>query len=86
MTIKIQLPECDGIKLGSPTRVFTDDGIEITDITSINVSILPDCFVTATIDVCVNSIEDMDNIHALLGTKTLECIAEMHGYKMVKNG
>lgn len=79
MGVKIELPKCDGAKTGVGTKVYSDSGSEITGISSIDISIKPDCFITAVIDVELNSVDNMDNIHALLGTNTLDQIAELHG-------
>lgn len=93
MTIKIQLPEIpvkntgvQQVAAGWQAKVFSEDGAEIKDITSIDISIRLDEIVTATIDVYINKIENMDNVHALLGTKTLHDIAKLHGYELKKIG
>ena len=87
MSITIKLPETtkggDCI-LGLGTKVFTDKGEEVEGITSINVNIETGSIVTATVNVSLTAAEDMKNIHALLGTDTLEQVAEMHGMKLVK--
>ena len=67
---------------GWQTKVFSEDGVEIKDITSINISIQPDEIISATIDVSINKIENMDNIHVMLGTKTLHDIAKLHGWEL----
>jgi hypothetical protein len=92
MTINIKLPDArpslgsdeldaDGDRpiAGWGTQVFNDHGQEITGITKINISIALDEIVTATVDVAVSADTGLDNIHALLGTKTLSDILELHG-------
>jgi len=79
MGIKITLPKGDDLITGAGTKVFNNKNQEISDITNIDINIDAKCFVTAKVDVYIESIEGMDNIHALLGTKTLQDIAELHG-------
>lgn len=83
MTISIVLPKPGGLRTGHGTRVFNEDGVEIKEVTRIDMVIESDCIVTAKIDVAINTIEDMDNIHALLGTETLEQIAKIHGCEFI---
>ena len=82
MTIRIELPESDGIKTCCGTKVFNQDGREITDITNISINLAPDAILTAVIDVSINDIKHMDNIYALLGAKTLHEIASLHGWEL----
>ncbi len=88
MTIKIELKKegSSGICSGRSTRVFNDKGSEIKNITSINILIDPNAIVTATVDVRVSSLTEMENIHALLGTKTLHDIAKLHNYELKRIG
>ncbi len=89
MTISIKLPKNtneDNVAVGCHTKVFNDKGDEIENIMSINISIEPDNIVKATVEVCVDSRSDMENIHALLGTKTLHQIAAMHGFTLESMG
>lgn len=84
MTIKIVLPQDnDDVMCCMGTKVFCGD-TEIHDVTSIKIDINPDLILCAKIEVAISSIENMDNIHALLGTKTLEQIALLHGCKIEK--
>ena len=79
MTIKIVFPgDGNGVMTANGTKVFNHKGDEIKDVTNVNISIALDEVVTATIDVAFAA-ENMDNIHAMLGTKTLEEIATAHG-------
>ena len=86
MTIKIVLPkptsDKDGVVAGWGTKVFNDKDSEIKNITGINLKIMPDEIVSATIDVAVSSNTDLSNIHALLGTNTMKEIADLHGYDL----
>ncbi len=86
MTISIKFNEDSGLVTGHGTHVFTEAGAEIKNITAIDISIKPDEIVTATVDVSVDSRDDMENIHALLGTKTLHQIAAMHGFTLESMG
>jgi hypothetical protein len=65
--------------IGNNTQVFNDKGHEITGITKIDISIGLNEIVTATVEVMVSCDSDMDNVHALLGTKTLADVLRLHG-------
>ena len=82
MTIKIKLLQDDCAQSSIGTRVYNQDGKEIEDVTGLKVGFPFGGRVTATIEVCVADIVNMDNIHALLGTSTLEQIATLHGKVM----
>lgn len=71
------------VPTGNDVKVFNGKGDEIDGVISIDVNMSVNSIITATMDVHVGSIERMDDIHALLGTETLDQIAELHGYKMV---
>lgn len=87
MTINIKLPRpeqdmnsiSDRPIMGFGTQIFNDKGDEITGVRKIDISISPEEIVTATVEVMVNCESDMDNIHALLGTRTLADILKLHG-------
>lgn len=79
MTISIVLPEGDGLKVGRGTKVLNSDGVEIEAVCCIEISLPLDDVITAKVTVAIDKIENMNNIHALLGTKTLEDIAKLHG-------
>ena len=81
MTIRIKTPE-DGTTNG--TTVFNSDGVEIKGVTSIDIAVRLNSLVAATLEIEMIQSVDMENIHALLGTETLECIAKLHGYKLRK--
>lgn len=66
MTIKIVLPEHEGVKAGHGTRVFTSCGSEIENITRIEVDILPDSIVEATLTVAVESVENFEGIEGVV--------------------
>lgn len=66
MTIRIVLPEGGGQKDARGTRVFTSEGSEIEDITRIQVDILPDSFIEATLTVAVESVENFDGIEGVV--------------------
>ncbi len=86
MTISIKFNEDSGLVTGHGAHVFTESGTEIENITAIDISIRPDEIVTATMEVAVDSRADMENIHALLGTKPLHQIAAMHGFTLESMG
>lgn len=91
MTIKIVLPKPKDIgpscfnmaQTGVGTGIFNHEGQEIKNISSLDMHISPDAIITATIEVAVSGLSEMDNIHALLGSKTLKEIADLHGYDLV---
>lgn len=85
MTVKIVLPEPSdksGIQTSVGTKVFNHEGAEIENITSIDIRIRPNEIIEAKINVYVNSETDLDNVHALLGTETLEQVAAMHSFEL----
>jgi hypothetical protein len=84
MTIKIVLPKSEKGQ-ATPvigTKIYTENGSEINGFIGINIHTDIGDNVTATIDVVVDDIKGMDNVHALLGTKTLEQIAALHGFAL----
>ena len=81
MTISIKLLQND-TQSGVGTRVFNDKGSEIKNITSIDIRIAPEEIITATVEVAIGDIKDMDNIKALLGVQTLQQIAALHGFRL----
>lgn len=73
MTIKIVLPEGDGIKRGLGTKVFTDSGVEIRGITSIEIQpIMTDKPITAHITCHVSEIENLRGIEGILFAEDFE--------------
>ena len=86
MGIKIVLVESkDGqAKPVIGTKIYAANGDEISGVTGLNIHTDIGDNVTATVDVLIDDVSGMDNIHALLGTETLDQIASMHGYKLVK--
>lgn len=84
MTISIELPEGDGLRVGRGTKVFNSDGVEIEGVCDIEISLPIDGAITAKVTVAIDKIENMNNIHALLGTKTLEDVAKIHGCEIIK--
>ena len=85
MTVTIKLPKGERGQpvAGHYTKVFAHNGSEITGVSHIAIDIRPDEVVQATVDVHLDSNSTLDNVHALLGTETLEQIAKMHGYRLV---
>jgi len=64
--ISIVLPEGKGIKTGDGTKVFTEEGAEITGITHMEISISPKEIITCTMSVCVDRIKNIEGIASLL--------------------
>lgn len=79
--IKIILPDREGLKTCVGTRVFSGDK-EIKEVSSIKIHLENNRILTGTFEIAIDSIENMDNIYALLGVDTLEKIAAMHNYKL----
>jgi len=67
MGIKVTLPEGEGPRTGMGTKIYTSDGVEITGVSDISISIQPDSFITAKITVCV---DELANFHAILPSVT----------------
>ena len=62
MTIKVVLPEGDGLKQGRGTKVFTESGHEIENVTGMTVRIMPDELIEAQMTVYVSNIENFEGI------------------------
>ena len=71
MTVKIVLPEQEKkeIRTAIGTRVFTEDGAEINDITDIDIHLSCDGIMSATIKVAVYDIENMGFLDAQIVKK-----------------
>jgi len=62
MTIKVVLPEGGGLKQGMGTKVFTESGHEIENVTGMTVRIMPDEIIEAQMTVYVSNIENFEGI------------------------
>ena len=62
MTIKVVLPEGDGLKAAMGTKVFTESGHEIENVTGMTVRIMPDELIEAQMTVYVRNIENFEGI------------------------
>ena len=62
MTVKVVLPEGDGLKAAMGTKVFTESGHEIENVTGMTVRIMPDEIIEAQMTVYVSSIENFEGI------------------------
>ena len=62
MSIKIVLPEGDYPKPGYGTRVYNDDGSEINDVLSVDISIGADGLIEANIRIVVSGIENLEYV------------------------
>ena len=84
MTVKIVLPESEEGQ-ATPvigTKIYAENGQEVKGVLGLDIHTEIGGNVTATIDVLIEDISGMDNVHALLGTETLEQIAELHGFAL----
>ena len=67
MTIKIVLPEGNGVKTVNGTKVFNHEGHEIENISKIEIlPIEPDSIIRAKITVAVDSIENFEGVDSLI--------------------
>ena len=66
MGIKIVLPEGDGLKTGHGTKVYTANGVEISGICRMSITVAPDEIIMAAIEVSVDDITNVDGIASLL--------------------
>ena len=78
----------DAIRIISPdlgvsdgTKVFSSDGNEIKGVSKITVTIAPNDFVRAEVEVCVADFDAM--ALPLLGLDTLKASAAHHGFRLV---
>lgn len=79
--IKIVLPETKSgtAKLGLGTRVYTSSGAEIEEIQSIEIKRFGvSDIITATLDIAVDRIDNIDNLTAELGPETLNKLNIMY--------
>lgn len=76
MPISITLPEGNGFKTGTGTKVHTEGGTEITGISRMTIEVGMDSLITATIEVCVSEIKNADGIFALLPPEEVERVIE----------
>lgn len=83
MTVKIVLPSGSGPKVCSGTKVFTDTGQEITDISRIEMDLRPDCIIEAKISVNVLAVDNFE-AHPLLSRESLVEAAERYGLDLVE--
>jgi hypothetical protein len=81
MTIKIVLPEGEGVKSCHGTKVFTSDGVEIKNITRIQLDLRADSFLEAIITVAVGEIVGLDGVLPTLSRETHDQL-EALGYKV----
>lgn len=82
MSIKIVLPTNDGIKCGRGTQVFTEGGEEITNISSIEITIEPNDCIMATIRLPVAKMINTDGLLPVLSPESIKQI-EALGYKVI---
>lgn len=82
MAISIVLPEPSEARTSKGTRYYNQNGAEIEDVTKATVFIESDSYIYAKVEVCLGKLDYMDNIHALLGTETLQEIGKLHSANM----
>ena len=81
MTIKIVLPEGEGVKSCHGTKVFTADGAEIKNLTRIELDLSADSFLEATITVAVGEIAGLDGVLPRISKETRDQLTAL-GYKV----
>lgn len=76
------IPPKPGQKSGYGTKVYDDSGNEITGITSLDIRIEPNSFITAEVSVCVH----LDEVWAypFMGESAFLSAAERYGYEVKK--
>lgn len=62
MSIKIVLPEGGSPKRGRGTKVFTEDGHEVSGVQRCIIDIQSDCAITAHLTVTVRDIENLEKV------------------------
>lgn len=87
MTVTIKVPESiSGITPTTGTKVITEDGRELQEVTRVRIDWGVGQVAEATIDIAVTPGMTLDGVHMALGTETLEQIASMHGYELTPIG
>ena len=81
MTIKIVLPEGGKARSCHGTRVFTADGLEIKNITRIQLDLRAGDFIEATITVAVGEVFGLDGVLPTLSRETHDQLTAL-GYKV----
>jgi len=81
MTIRIVLPEGNDVRACHGTRVFTADGAEIKNITSIQIDINPNCVIEATLTIAVAEVVGLDGVLPSISKETHDQL-EALGYKV----
>lgn len=64
MTVRIVLPEGDGVKAAFGTKVFTSTGEEIKGVSRVQCDWGPDDIVTATLTVAVEQVDNFEGVLA----------------------
>jgi hypothetical protein len=73
MTIRIVLPDGDGVKIPNGTKVYTDSGHQIKGITRIEIEpLIMDTAITAKITVLVSEIENLQGIEGIIFAESME--------------
>jgi hypothetical protein len=81
VTIKSPEPVNGGYVLTKGTKVFLEDGSEITGITGMTINYRLDDIVRATIDLIVTP--ESIQANAMLSLQSVEFAAKQYGYKLV---
>lgn len=84
--LKIVLPKTDGVRYGVGTRYYYD-GTEIDNVLRARIDLEPSCIITATLEIVVGEIENMDQMVAILENAPIESVAalaEKHDFELVK--
>lgn len=84
ITIKSPRRELDdhAVRTGMGTQVFLRDGTEITDIKTIDVHYAVEDILSATIELAIEQVEDIE-AHPFLGLETVRAAAKRYGFDLV---
>lgn len=66
MSVRIVLPDGKGPKAAMGTKVYTDSGMEIERVSRIQIDILPDSILEATITVPISEIENLEGLEGVI--------------------
>lgn len=75
-------PDDHGVRTAMGTRVFLRDGTEITDIARMDLHFDFDSILSATIDIAIEQIENIE-AHPFLGLETVRKAAKRYGFELV---
>jgi len=85
MTIKIVLPQGDGVRSCHGTKVYTHEGAEIDNVLGISINLAPNELITATLTIAVSDVVGLDGVLPHLSEETLKSLNAL-GYKVERFG